>query len=184
MNSYSVCTCIRAQYWTEDISVDVFYLIESLHPHLSPVLQPVGQPLLPLLNLLLAEGLSESTITVRLLMDSCHQLTHGTTNITKTHQRRHLKEVSGKGKGRRGTTFLFSMVTAGCCAAFNQHASTTTNLNKSNRDIEIPIKFPLQLTRRIASSSSGPVYLKGIRWRSMSEKYSFASLEVLVPRPL
>lgn len=77
----------------------VFYLIESLHPPLSPVLQPVGQPLLPLLNLLLAEGLSESTITIRLLMDSCHQLTHGTTNITKTHQRRHLKEVSGRGRG-------------------------------------------------------------------------------------
>ena len=49
---------------------------------------------------------------------------------------------------------------------------------------QITIQPPLQLTRRIASSSSPPVYLKGMRWRSMSEKYSFASFPVLVPRPL
>ena len=50
--------------------------------------------------------------------------------------------------------------------------------------IRIPYQTSLQLTRRIASSSSAPAYLKGMRWRSMSEKYSFASFPVLVPRPL
>lgn len=35
----------------------------------------------------------------------------------------------------------------------------------------------------IASSSSGPEYLKGMRCFCISEKYSFASCDVLVPKP-
>lgn len=38
-------------------------------------------------------------------------------------------------------------------------------------------------TRVIASSSSGPAYLKGIRCLGISEKYSLASWDVLVPKP-
>lgn len=41
----------------------------------------------------------------------------------------------------------------------------------------------VQLTRVIASSSSGPAYLKGMRCFCMSEKYSLASCDVLVPKP-
>lgn len=39
------------------------------------------------------------------------------------------------------------------------------------------------VTRVIASSSAGPEYLKGIRCLIISEKYSLASLDVLVPKP-
>lgn len=39
------------------------------------------------------------------------------------------------------------------------------------------------VTRAIASSSAGPEYLKGIRCLAISEKYSLASFDVLVPKP-
>ena len=39
-------------------------------------------------------------------------------------------------------------------------------------------------TRLMAASSSAPVYLNGILWRSISLKYSLASLDVLVPKPV
>lgn len=35
----------------------------------------------------------------------------------------------------------------------------------------------------MAASSSAPVYLNGILWRSISLKYSLASFDVLVPKP-
>jgi len=38
-------------------------------------------------------------------------------------------------------------------------------------------------TRSMAASSSLPMYLKGILCLIMSEKYSFASLDVEVPKP-
>lgn len=41
----------------------------------------------------------------------------------------------------------------------------------------------IRLTRVMAASSSAPLYLKVIRCFSISEKYSLASLLVLVPKP-
>ena len=45
------------------------------------------------------------------------------------------------------------------------------------------VSVETELTSVMAESSSVPPYLNMMRWRSISEKYSLASLLVLVPRP-